>query len=230
MTAAARARSAKAGTRHGGSRRAGRTLVAGVVDYGMGNLRSVAKSLEAAGAEVVLADSARKLGAADLLVVPGVGAFRDAMSALRRASLDKFIRRWTAAGRPYLGICLGLQMLFDSSEEAPGARGLGILPGRVVKFRPRRRSLKVPHMGWNQVSWKRPVLKGNESSSFYFVHSYYPRPKDRSVVWGETDYDGRFCSAVASGNIFATQFHPEKSGDAGARFLREVLAAVPSPC
>jgi imidazole glycerol-phosphate synthase subunit HisH len=196
--------------------------VAGVLDYGMGNLRSVAKALEAAGARVRVSDSRRALSGADLLVVPGVGAFRGAMQALGRKNLDDFIGAWVAADKPYLGICLGLQLLFERSEEAPGARGLGILEGSVRKFRPGP-SLKVPHMGWNRVLWRRG---GAEADHFYFVHSYYPEPKDASVVMAETPYGRTFCSAVGQGRLVATQFHPEKSGDNGLRLLRGIFASL----
>lgn len=195
----------------------------GVVDYGMGNLRSVAKSLEAAGARVVVSDEAGVLSKSDLLVVPGVGAFGEAMAALRREKLDGFIKRWVKDGRPYLGICLGLQLLFERSDEAPGVKGLGLLRGAVKKFHPRRRALKVPHMGWNDVQWRHGAWP---KASFYFVHSFYPAPQDDAVVLARTPYDGPFCSAVSQGNLLATQFHPEKSGVTGVRFLKKVLRTV----
>ncbi len=203
----------------------------GVLDYGMGNLRSVEKALVSAGAETVVSDEKRILSTVDLLVVPGVGAFDAAMKVLRQKKLDGFIREWIAADRPYLGICLGLQLLFESSEEAPGGRGLGVLKGKVVKFRFSDRRLKIPHMGWNEVHprktgsspWKSLLPT---SSYFYFVHSYFPRPAETSVVWATTPYGKDFCSAVAQGNLVATQFHPEKSGPTGLRFLKELLKRV----
>lgn len=203
----------------------------GVLDYGMGNLRSVEKALVTAGADAFVSDDPKRLSGADLLVVPGVGAFDAAMKVLRKKKLDTFIRKWIGAGRPYFGICLGLQILFDSSEEAPGVRGLGVLEGPVVKFRLSDRRLKVPHMGWNEVHPSGPAARGQstllpKSAFFYFVHSFAPRPADKSVVWATTPYGVAFCSAVAQGNLWATQFHPEKSGPTGLRFLKELLNRV----
>lgn len=203
----------------------------GVLDYGMGNLRSVEKALVKAGAETFVSDDIKVLSNATLLVVPGVGAFDAAMKVLRQKKLDVFIREWIKAGRPYFGICLGLQLLFESSEEAPGVRGLGALKGKVVKFRLSDRRLKIPHMGWNAVHPRKtgsPEWKSllPASSFFYFVHSYFPRPKETSVVWATTPYGNEFCSAVAQGNLLATQFHPEKSGPTGLRFLKELLRRV----
>jgi imidazole glycerol phosphate synthase glutamine amidotransferase subunit len=210
----------------------------GIVDYQMGNLRSVAKAFEAAGARVRVTDRASVLRRSDILVVPGVGAFDAAMRALRRRRLDSFIRHWVRAGRPYIGICLGMQVLFERSEEAPGTRGLGIFKGVVRKFRPSPR-LKVPHMGWNNVKYCRlPIadcrLNGKkckskmffvdrQSDQFYFVHSYYAEPKDRSMVWTVTEHGKAFCSAVARGRLRATQFHPEKSGRIGGQLLKQML-------
>ncbi|MBK8574791.1 MAG: imidazole glycerol phosphate synthase subunit HisH [Elusimicrobia bacterium] len=204
---------------------------AGVLDYGMGNLRSVEKALVLAGAKAFVSDDPKALSGADLLVVPGVGAFDAAMKVLRQKKLDVFIRDWIKAGRPYFGICLGLQILFESSEEAPGVRGLGALKGKVVKFRLSDRRLKIPHMGWNEVH---PRMSGTEegrallpaSAYFYFVHSYFPRPAEKSLVWATTPYGNDFCSAVAKGTLLATQFHPEKSGPTGLRFLKELLNSV----
>lgn len=206
-------------------------LRVGVMDYGMGNLRSVEKAFERAGARAFVSDRPSALKSSDLLVVPGVGAFDAAMGVLRKKGLDRFIIDWVQADRPYFGICLGLQLLFESSAEAPGVRGLGVLAGKVVKFPFRRQGLKVPHMGWNQV---RPVSPGpagwngllSSSDHYYFVHSYYPCPKDAEVVWTVTPYGGPFCSAVARGRLAATQFHPEKSGPTGLRFLKELLNRV----
>jgi len=200
----------------------------GVLDYGMGNLRSVAKALETSGAQVFVSNKIRLLEKADLLVVPGVGAFDAAMSVLRSAKLDGFIRDWVKAERPFLGICLGLQLLFESSEESPGTKGLGLLAGRVVRFRPKDRALKVPHMGWNAVrpvgavgKELKSVLSGPEK--FYFVHSFYPRPDDAGLVWTKTPYEKLFCSSVARGKLVATQFHPEKSGPAGLKLLKSLV-------
>lgn len=204
-------------------------LRVGVMDYAMGNLRSVEKALERAGARAFVSDNAKKLASSDLLVVPGVGAFDAAMGVLRKKGLDRFILDWVRADRPYFGICLGLQLLFESSAEAPGVRGLGVLPGKVVKFP--SRTLKVPHMGWNEVRPVSPAPAGwdgllTPSDYYYFVHSFYPRPTDSNAVAAVTSYGGEFCSAVARGRLAATQFHPEKSGPTGLRFLTRLLARV----
>lgn len=199
----------------------------GVLDYGMGNLRSVAKALEAAGGRVTVSDNRAALEKSDLLVVPGQGAFGAAMDVFKKRGLIPFLKEWLAADRPFFGVCLGMQILFEGSEEAPGVKGLGVLRGRVRRFRPASRRMKVPHMGWNQAA-KGPstgALSGvlPPKGDFYFVHSYYADPKDRSVVWAETDYGGKFCSAVAAGRMAATQFHPEKSGGAGLSLLKKLL-------
>ena len=200
----------------------------------------MAKALEAAGGRVTVSDDRRVLGKSDLLVVPGQGAFGAAADVLRRRGLAPFVKEWLAEDRPFFGICLGLQLLFEGSEEAPGVKGFGILPGRVRKFRPKDRTLKVPHIGWNQVSpfsgssvARRPGVPASRYRSllprpdyFYFVHSFYADPEDRSSVWTETDYGGRFCSGVARGRMAAVQFHPEKSGEAGLALLKSVLRTV----
>jgi glutamine amidotransferase/cyclase len=189
---------------------------------------------EAAGlrawAQCNVSDDRAVLDRSDLLVVPGQGAFGAAMDVLKRRKLLPFLKSWLAADRPFFGICLGLQILFDGSEEAPGVKGLGFLPGRVRRFRPSRRALKVPHMGWNAVSPRRSRSAFDgllpRGGCFYFVHSYYADPRDRSTVWTETDYGGKFCSAVARGRMAAAQFHPEKSGAAGLAFLKKILQRV----
>ena len=213
-----------------------------IVDYEMGNLRSVQKAFERIGHAAEVSDRPEKVAAAERLVVPGVGAFGDAMASLRRRDLVEPIRRFAAAGRPLLGICLGLQVLFDESEEVAGLtgaappatgvleKGLGLLPGRVVRFSPQvvRQGLKVPHMGWNVVRPVRPspLLEGmsQEGVYFYFAHSYYAAPQDQRMAIGMTDYGGPFASAVAWGNIYATQFHPEKSQAAGLAMLENFVA------
>jgi glutamine amidotransferase len=219
-----------------------------IVDYGMGNLRSVQKAFERIGRAAVVSDKPEVVAKADRLVVPGVGAFGDAMAALGERGLVEPIREFCAGGRPFLGICLGLQVLFEESEEVaeapvevaamPGAplpKGLGILRGRVVKFSDAviRQGLKVPHMGWNAVAVVRPSPLfqglaaggggGQDGVCFYFAHSYYASPADAAVTVGETDYGGRFTSAVAAGNIHATQFHPEKSQAAGLAVLENFV-------
>ena len=201
-----------------------------VLDYGMGNLRSVQKVLERIGQTARISDRPEDVAGADRLVVPGVGAFSDAMSALRERGLAEAIREFVQRGRPLLGICLGLQVFFEESEEtasggASAAEGLGLLAGRVVQFGDavRAQGLKVPHMGWNAVQVVRPsaLFYGMAEGGvyFYFAHSYYAVPADPEVVTGRTEYGVSFTSAVASGNVLATQFHPEKSQAAGLRVL-----------
>ena len=192
-----------------------------IIDYGMGNLRSVQKAFEKVGAAAEICDRPGELSGAAKLVLPGVGAFRDAMNELRRHEMLEPIREHIASGRPFLGICLGLQLLFDVSYEDGEWPGLGIVPGKVVRFR-EQPGLKVPHMGWNtlqRVGAPR-VLDGiPDEASFYFVHSYYVVPADDSVVAARTDYGVPFVSMIARDNIAATQFHPEKSQRVGLKLL-----------
>jgi len=205
-----------------------------VIDYGMGNLRSVSKALESLGAKVCVSSDPRDLEQADKLILPGVGAFPAAMAELSSRGLIDSIKAAIGAGRPYLGICLGLQLLFDESEEGEEAEGFGLLEGRVRRFSPNGAGLKVPHMGWNQIrnpyasapnQGGCPLLKGIPDGSFvYFVHSYYPEPADRSIVALETEYDGQFASMVWRENLFATQFHPEKSQAVGLKLLENFIA------
>ena len=207
-----------------------------VVDYGMGNLRSVSKALESLGADVRVSGDPKDIETAKKLILPGVGAFPAAMRELSARRLIEPIKAAIAAGKPYLGICLGLQLLFDGSEEGEGADGFGILPGPVKRFSVGGAppSLKVPHMGWNQVTRTHdarrtteddcPLLRGIPDGSFlYFVHSYYPAPADQSVVALETEYGNRFASMVWRGNLYATQFHPEKSQTVGLQLLKNFL-------
>jgi glutamine amidotransferase len=197
-----------------------------IVDYGMGNLRSVQKAFEKLGAEAVICARPTELAGAEKLILPGVGAFRDAIHELRRMELDKPVREHIAAGRPFLGICLGLQMLFDVSYEDGQWEGLGVLSGKVVRFEDQP-DLKIPHMGWNTLDIVRPhrLFEGiANGSSVYFVHSYYVVPSDESVVAARTEHGTTFVSAVARGNLFATQFHPEKSQAVGLRILKNFAA------
>jgi len=193
-----------------------------IIDYGMGNLRSVQKGFEKVGHRAVVSDDPSEVADATKLVLPGVGAFENAIAELQRRRLVTAILDAIDAGKPLLGICLGLQLLFDVSHEHGRHRGLGVLAGRVVRFHlPSEYS--VPHMGWNQISMVRrpPILEGiREQTYFYFVHSYYVVPDDRRVVATETDYGGSFCSMVWRDNLFATQFHPEKSQSDGLRILK----------
>lgn len=195
-----------------------------VIDYGMGNLRSVSKALEHFGAEVTVSGDPQVIQKADKVVLPGVGAFGDAMHELETRGLIAPVQT-AAKTKPFLGICLGLQLLFDSSEESPNVRGLGILPGDVRRFR--SADIKIPHMGWNQVAIKKehPLFKNMpDQSFFYFVHSFYAVPAKKELVAGETEYGKEtFASIVADKNIFATQFHPEKSQKAGLTILKNFV-------
>jgi glutamine amidotransferase len=197
-----------------------------IVDYGMGNLRSVQKAFEKIGADAQVVSSAADLAGAEKLVLPGVGAFRDAIAELKRTGLDRPVREHIAADKPFLGICLGLQLLFDVSYEDGQWEGLGVLRGKVVRFGDQT-DLKIPHMGWNSLEFARParIFEGvPEGSSVYFVHSYYVVPEDESVIAACTEHGTRFVSAVAKNNLFATQFHPEKSQSVGLRLLTNFAA------
>ena len=193
-----------------------------IIDYEMGNLRSVQKALERVRHDAVITSDPAVLAAAEKIVLPGVGAFRDAIAALRERELVDPIRAAIAGGKPFLGICLGLQLLFDRGFEDGQHEGLGIVAGDVVKFRVPP-EYKVPHMGWNQVGFRRrsPIFAGiDEAAYFYFVHSYYVAPRDGSIVATETEYPNAFCSSIWRDNLFAVQFHPEKSQSAGLRLLK----------
>lgn len=196
----------------------------GLIDYGRGNLHSVAKALEAVapGVEHVTCGAAAE--PCDLLVLPGVGAFGDAVAALDARDLRVPLVEWLRAGRPLLGICLGYQLLFAESEESPGSRGLGWLPGRVAKFAPSVG--KVPHMGWNEVRFLPASGWEGASGYFYHVHSYYPVDVPEAAVACTTDYGGEFASGIRLGGVAAFQFHPEKSQAAGRGLLRRVVEAV----
>jgi glutamine amidotransferase len=193
-----------------------------IIDYQMGNLRSVQKGFERVGHRATITSDAAVLAQAKKIVLPGVGAFGDAMSELKRRDLIGPIRQAIEAGKPFLGICLGLQLLFDVGHEGGRKEGLGVLRGEVVRFN-LPHELKVPHMGWNELLIRRrpPALNGlAEGTHVYFVHSYYVAPADASVVATQTDYGGRFCSSIWRDNIFATQFHPEKSQSDGLAILK----------
>ena len=196
-----------------------------LVDYGAGNLRSVAKALERSDMQPVVTGDPAVVRDADGVLLPGVGAFRDAVNALEGAGLADAIRRVTDHGRPYLGICFGLQLLFEEGEEHGSTPGLGRLRGRVTRFPekdPEGQPLRIPHIGWNEVRFEgdHPMLEGLPASDvYYFVHSYRPEPTDPEIVVGRADYGGPFAAAVAKDNVFAVQFHPEKSQSAGKRLL-----------
>jgi imidazole glycerol-phosphate synthase subunit HisH len=194
-----------------------------VVDYGAGNLHSVSRAVVNAGTRPLVTSNPSYLDDAEAVIVPGVGAAADTMSNLRRTGFVEPIRDYISSGRPFLGVCMGQQALFDVSEEGGEHECLGILQGRVVRF---SNGLKVPHMGWNQVRIlkQHPIFDGvDDGSYFYFVHSYYPQPADPEVVIGETEYGVNFASVIARDNIVATQFHPEKSGEAGLRMYSNFL-------
>lgn len=192
-----------------------------IVDYGMGNLRSVEKGFLKVGVDAKVISDSKAIDNADAVVLPGVGAFRDCMRNLNNAGITEAIIRNIEKGKPFLGICLGLQMLFSESEEFGTCKGLDVLKGRVVRFP--ASGLKVPHMGWNNVKVLRrpPIFDGiSDNSYFYFVHSFYVVPEDKEVVATTTDYGLEFTSMVWKDNIFATQFHPEKSQGLGLKILK----------
>ncbi|MDD5258670.1 MAG: imidazole glycerol phosphate synthase subunit HisH [bacterium] len=225
-----------------------------IIDYGMGNLRSVAKALESLGATVKITASPDIIENASGVVLPGVGAMPDAMKALQKAKVISNIKKAIAEDKPFLGICLGLQLLFENSEEGGGCKGLGIFKGSVPKFafsklltsdqRPAT-ALKIPHMGWNQIKIKmadggpatkasagrqrtavknKGILAGLKDDSYvYFVHSYYVKPKDKNIIATTTNYGFEFCSSIAEGNLFACQFHPEKSQKVGLKILQNFV-------
>ncbi|MGJ8649306.1 MAG: imidazole glycerol phosphate synthase subunit HisH [Opitutaceae bacterium] len=199
-----------------------------VIDYGMGNLRSVVRAWEHVGADAVLVTSPDQIVGADALIFPGQGAIVDAMRLLKETGFDDAIREWIAADKPFFGICLGLQALFEHSEEGD-TEALGVFKGKVKRFKIDP-SLKIPHMGWNAVSFdaEDPIVEGLASGvdQFYFVHSYYIAPEDSSLTLFETDYGGRFVSGIRCGNCYATQFHPEKSQSKGLHLYRNFLKTL----
>jgi glutamine amidotransferase len=201
----------------------------GLVDYGSGNLRSVQRALEHEGAPVVHVCRPEDAEGCVALVVPGVGSFGDCARQLREAGLWDFLKEWLANDRPYLGICLGYQLLFESSEESPGVEGFGALKGKVVHF-PKDGGLKIPHMGWNQLKVSCPddrLMKGfAEDPDFYFVHSYYPVPEDPTLITSTCNYGVEFAASVTKGNLSAVQFHPEKSQALGLAMLRNFLDSL----
>ncbi len=197
-----------------------------IVDYGMGNLRSAQKGCEKAGHAAIISDDPRDIARADAVVLPGVGAFKDCYEGLRSRGLVEPLKDAVHSGRPFLGICVGLQLLFNESEEGGGAPGLGILPGRVVRFPDAKKTgLKVPHMGWNQIKPVNgrscPLLKESTHNPYvYFVHSYYAKPADDKIVLATSDYGVEFAAMVGRDNMFAVQFHPEKSQREGLKILK----------
>ena len=196
-----------------------------IIDYDAGNIKSVEKALQKLNAEVVITKDANEILNADKVILPGVGAFGDAMANLRKYGLDKVIHQVVEKGTPFLGICLGLQLLFERSDETPGAIGLGILEGEVLRI-PDKDNLKIPHMGWNSLHLQNQgrLFKGlSEQSYVYFVHSYYLKAKDEKIVKATTNYSVNIHASVEKGNVFACQFHPEKSSEVGLQILRNFV-------
>ncbi|TLD68301.1 imidazole glycerol phosphate synthase subunit HisH [Phragmitibacter flavus] len=198
----------------------------GILDYGAGNLRSVVNAFVAIGHEAELVRSPGQFANLDLLVFPGQGSFGDSVKQLQAANLWVPLKVWLEQKRPYFGICLGYQLLFEGSEESPGVEGLGVFRGQVRRFS-KQAGFKIPHMGWNGVKFtnpENPAWAGMEvGETFYFVHSFYPQPEDRNLVACETDYMSPFASGIAAENLLAVQFHPEKSQQAGLRLLRNAV-------
>ena len=189
-----------------------------VIDYGMGNLRSVSKALEKVGGQVQVSSDPEDLKKAEKIVLPGVGAFGNGAEELEKRGLSHPIREILSETKPFLGICLGMQLLFDESEESPGVKGLGFFPGRVQRFR--NPAVKIPHMGWNEVKFLSP----KKEDYFYFVHSYYPVPEEKTIVQGTCQYgDETFAAFITKEKVWASQFHPEKSQDAGLELLRNFV-------
>ena len=193
-----------------------------IIDYDAGNLKSVEKALQYLGEECIVTRDKEKLLKADKIILPGVGAFGDAMEKLHKFELVDVIHKLVKENKPFLGICLGLQLMFESSEEEPGVKGLGLLPGKIVKF-PEKEGFKIPHMGWNSIDVKEGsrLFKGVSNNSYvYFVHSYYLQAENENDVAATTEYITHVHASVEHDNIFACQFHPEKSGDVGLRILK----------
>ena len=199
-------------------------LQVAVVDYDAGNTLSVTRALQKVGVKVDLTPDPAQVLASDAVVLPGVGAFGDCMRKLNDRGMDEACREAFRSGKPFLGVCVALQVIFETSEESPGVEGLGLMPGKVVRFA--GDGLKVPHIGWNELSVVRghPVLGGLDGEAFYFVHSYYPEPEEAGDLLAQTDYGTSFCSAAGRENLVAVQFHPEKSSRAGLRLYENFLS------
>lgn len=194
-----------------------------IVDYGMGNLRSVTNAFTKVGADVTVTRDLKTITDARAIVLPGVGAFGKCVENLKTFGLFDFLKEEIARGKPYLGICLGMQILLESSEEAPGVEGMGVIKGSVVRF---RGTMKIPHMGWNSADILKPgpmFDKIPNGSYFYFVHSFYPAPTEKDVAATITEYGVKFASSIQKDNVNATQFHPEKSQEIGLRLLRNFV-------
>ena len=197
-----------------------------VIDYDAGNIKSVEKALLFLGQEAIVTGDSKEILAADKVILPGVGAFGDAMDTIRSRGLDHVIRQVVENGTPFLGICLGLQLLFERSDEAPGVEGLGILGGEILRI-PDQEGMKIPHMGWNSLHLEnngRLFRDIEENAYVYFVHSYYLKAKDESIVKASAEYGIHIHASVEKGNVFACQFHPEKSSEAGLTILENFLS------
>lgn len=193
-----------------------------IIDYGMGNLYSVQNALKAIGAEPVVTSEAAEIAKAEKIILPGVGAFGDCMANLGKSGLLPVIRESLASGKPFLGICLGMQVLFEGSDEAPGVQGIGYFKGQVKLL---KTELKIPHMGWNKLELRSPspLLTGAEGQYVYFVHSFHAEPEDRSIITSVCDYGMEVTASVGKGNVQAFQFHPEKSSRVGMQLLKNFV-------
>ncbi len=196
-----------------------------IIDYGMGNLRSAQKALEKVGCEAVITENPKDLKNASASILPGVGAFRDCYEGLKQKGFIEPIQEFVQSGKPLLGICIGLQLLFEYGEEGGGSEGLGIFKGKVIRFpSPEKTGLKVPHMGWNLVqpvpNKENPLLPAGQTGYAYFVHSYYPQPTDEDIILATCNYGISFPCMVGKGNVWGVQFHPEKSQQFGLQILK----------
>ena len=200
-----------------------------IIDYGAGNIQSVYKALKFIGADCKVTSVKDEILNADGAILPGVGSFGDAMDTMTKRGIKNTIIEYTKSGKPFLGICLGLQLLFPESEETPGVKGLDIFKGTITKIPNQNRTLKIPHMGWNNISIKQKngIFKGIEGEPYvYFVHSFYLKAQDKDIVAATTQYGVEIDAAVQKGNIIATQFHPEKSGEVGLKMLKNFVEMV----
>ena len=200
-----------------------------IIDYGAGNLQSVEKAIRFIGSQAVVTKDKDEILSAQAAILPGVGAFGDAMGCLQKSGLTQPVLDFIGSGKPFLGICLGLQLLFEESEETPGVNGLGVLKGKICRI-PDGDGLKIPHIGWNSLNLKKRegIFAGLEPNPYvYFVHSYYLRATDRNVVSSSTEYGVEIDASVQSGNLYATQFHPEKSGTVGLQMLKNFVSLIP---
>ncbi len=196
-----------------------------LIDFGAGNLHSVYKALKFIGANVEITNNSQIIEGSSAIVFPGVGAFGSVMSSIKKNNLEEIIIKSAQSKKPFLGICIGMQVLFESGEENPEEKGLGIFKGNVVKF---KKAKKVPHIGWNDVFMKEELINSSFNiGKFYFVHSYYVVSKDKSIIAAETDYDGEvFTSVIKNDNLLAVQFHPEKSGEVGLNLLETFVKSI----